>query len=269
MVQLILIALSPLVSELYQREGYYGELWYQFSAVQMTPGGESPAGTAFDNYEYRFVIRNRGKSDSTVVAGVRTVPAGTGTRSAGSVTDYLPVNTYPGEFDYRLTVRVGWDTLVAEGELAIPPDTLPFSLSDLMLGVKNFSEKFSTRGINFVPRVVSEYSRFDTLLAWMEIYGLTPDSQFFVSAVQIVDGSGKVPVRKTQKRLKYEPAQAETVSVGLLDLGPGRYRLEWEVIDPANHNRASVSHPFEIKAGMLDEKLMVYYHDIRCLVSSD
>lgn len=269
MVLLIIIALSPLATEAYQREGYYGEIWYQFSVAQLIPGGESALDTAFNNYGYRFVIRSRGKSDSAVFAGVRSVPAGIGTMSGGAVTDYLPVNTYPGEFEYKLSIRTRLDTLEAEGDLTIPPDTLPFFLSDLMLGKKNFSETFTTRGIKFVPRIVPDYSRFDTLLAWLEIYGLTPDNRFFVNAVQVVDETGKVPIRKILKRLKCEPVQAETVSVSLLDLGPGRYRLEWEVTDPANHNRASVCHPFEVKAGLLDKKLMVYYQDINYLVSSN
>jgi GWxTD domain-containing protein len=269
MTLLILIALSPLSSEAYRRESCNVEIWFQFPAVYLLQAETGSSDTSYRPYAYRFVIRNREGSDSAVVAGVKSSAMGTTNRTSGSVTDFLPVTTYPGDFNYQLIIRVGGDTLVAEGVLSIPPDTAVLSLSDLMLGIKNFSEKFSNQGLEFVPRVVPEYSRFDTLLAELEIYGLTPDSQYFVNTVRIVDERGKVPIRKVLKRLKREPVQAETVSIGLLDIGPGRYRLEWTISDPANRKHAAAFREFEIKTGSLDKKLMVYYHEIQYLIPSN
>jgi GWxTD domain-containing protein len=263
---LVLIALSPLSSEAYRRENCNVEIWFQFPAVCLLQAEAGSADTSYRPFAYRFVIRDREGADSAVVAGVKSAAIGTATRTSGSVTDFLPVTTYPGDFNYQLIIRVGGDTLVAEGEILIPPDTAVLSLSDLMLGMKNFSEKFSRQGLKFVPRVVPEYSRFDTLLAGLEIYGLTPDNQYFVNIIQIVDEKGKVSVRKVLKRLKQEPVQDETVSVSLLDFGPGRYRLGWEILDPANRNHAAAFREFEIKIGSLDKKLMVYYSDIQYLI---
>jgi len=268
MMILILISIFQLNIEYYRFEGGYTEFWYQIPVSQIfTPEQLESPDIVLKKYSYNVNIHNKKRNDSFHIEGIKRVRM-TPEQKDYYIVDYLPVQLYPEHFYYHLEVISNSDTLLSEGKIEIPPDTILFYTSDLMLGKKKKGE-FSCHNLPFIPMVIPEFSRFDTLFLYLEIYGLVPDSLYCNVKYHIIGWQDKLIFKKCERRPKYEVNQIDTLSISLDNLLVGEYQILVEIVDPALNLKTVRAHKFKIREGFPATGLMKFYYDIHFLISSN
>jgi hypothetical protein len=185
MLALMLFQILPLEVNCYRFGQNQVECWYQLdmAAIQASIGQD----TSFKSYSYRFVIRSVTNHDSIVREG-RKVASTAGVSANSYILDFVQLHLFPGTFTYRLEITAGDSTATKEDTIMVESDTVVFSASDIILSKKNLAGSMPTSsGHEFIPMVVPEYTFADTLISYLEIYGLVPDSLPYAVIYEIND----------------------------------------------------------------------------------
>lgn len=222
----------PLMVNAYRFDNGYTELWYALSGEAVT--SKTAEGVGFEQYSFVLQILNRETYDSARVAGEKRVrtPAG---GSARRIVDYIPLQLYAGTFQYTFFVECDFDTFFVAGDIEIPADTFLFSCSDLVLGRQHRKTDFRFHEYALIPAVGQQFSRRDTLVSYVEVYGLVPDSLNYVTKYRIVDSTQNVAFDRHRAQLKYSYTQVDTCTIPLQGFTDGTYLLSIEIKDPALH----------------------------------
>jgi len=263
----MLFQVLPLEVDCYRFGQNQVECWYQIdlAAIRTATGQD----TAFKSYSYRFVVRSVTNQDSIVREG-RKVASTAGLGAGSYILDFVQLHLFPGTFTYRLEITAGDSTATKEDTIMVESDTVVFSASDIILSKKNLAgSRPSSSGHEFIPMVAPEYTFTDTLVSYMEIYGLVPDSLFYEVIYEIIDRDDRSICGKSVKRTKYAYNQVDTLNVPLRDLDNGDFELSLTIIDPAQDQKLNRSAPFVVRPGpdSLVLKNMAYCHEIQYLVS--
>lgn len=229
---LLYVIAVPLVVNAYRFDGGYTEMWYHLSAGELTTNGRTTDDTVFERYSFLVQIFNRETGDSARVTGEKRVRVTAGS-AADDIVDYIPLQLYEGFFEYAFFIELNSDTFFVAGDIEIPADTFLFSCSDLVLGKQNRKTDFIFHEYALIPVVGQQFSRRDTLVSYLEIYGLVPDSLNYVTKYRIVDSTEQVVFDKHRAQLKHTYTQVDTCTIPLYDLIDGTYLLTVEIADPA------------------------------------
>ncbi|MCX7996023.1 MAG: GWxTD domain-containing protein [candidate division WOR-3 bacterium] len=228
---LLTIMGGDLYTKCYAFSNDYAEVWYFIPASEV--GYSLMQDSMYNTYSYRIAINSYEQKDSVIregIKGIRRGRAGIG----DFILDCFPVFLFPGRFSYKLNVALFGKKLSASGEFEIISDTIPFYLSDLILGSKTERDTvFVRKGIKFTPRIASKYTNLDTLFSYIEIYGLVPDSLFYFVYYQIKDSLSQTIYKNEFTRLKYDYSQFDTLSISLWGFQDGVYQLIVEIFEPA------------------------------------
>ncbi len=246
------------------------EIWYQIPVNSINaPAVDSAAPeSTLQPYRYHITITEIQKRDSVVVDGTTQPRPFEGPAQRQSLYGYLPVRLYPGHFICAAEIMIAADTSRFKREITIDPDTLPLTASDLMAGFRAVREGYAYHDMPFFPSLAAEFTVFDTVFLFLEIYGLIPDSARYEATYQILDPAGHVVFQKKVQRIKYAFTQPDTMTIGLADLEPGPYDLCVTIRDPAQAGPVSRCRPMQVKKTVIDITRMKYYAQIQYLVSS-
>jgi GWxTD domain-containing protein len=271
LVFLMLMNILPMDIEYYRFENSYVEIWYQIPVRQIFCENELSATTQdsmFIKYTYCFEIFNRATNDSAYMEGNKGAFINPQNKDEYFI-DYIPVYLYSGDFNYQFMIDAGGDTLLSEGELKIPCDTVMFTGSDLLLGRKDIKSGFMCHGCTFTPSVTGTFSNLDTLFSYLEIYGLIPDSLYYNIKYQIFDSLHNITLEKNETRLKYDYVQIDTFSVYCGDFLEGEHKLLVEIYDSAQNTSISCNEKFKILSLFDQTAAMKFYDEIQYLVNPD
>jgi hypothetical protein len=234
MVLLYVLAV-PLIVNAYRFDNAYTEVWYCLAATELNAGGRAD-GAGFERYSFLLQIYNQETDDSARVTGEKRVGAATSS-SNDNVIDCIPLRLYEGVFEYTFSVGLGLDTSSVAGTIVIPADTFLFSCSDLVLGKQNREADFRFHEYAFIPAVGQQFSRRDTLVSYVEIYGLIPDSLSYITNYRITDSTEYIMFDKHRAQLKHTYTQVDTCTMPLYGFTDGTYLLSVEIDDPAQATR--------------------------------
>lgn len=231
---LCLISLFPLTVDVYRFNDGYAELWYEIPVAQMLSENDySQQDTVFLQYTYRLGVHHIADNDSATITGAKGASVSPGCQNDYFV-DYIPLHLYPGTFRYDLHISSGTGVFVFRNDIHILPDTSTLKCSDLVLGRKETSGNIMFHGYAFNPVLKHSYSRRDTLLSFVELYGLIPDSLFYTIRYTVVDSTETRRFEKVHKRMKQDYTQSDTNSITLADFASGQYQLVIHVDDSSS-----------------------------------
>jgi len=229
---LLYVIAVPLVVNPYRFDGGYTEVWYHLSIGELTTNSRTADEAVFERYSFLLQIFNRETGDSARVTGEKRVRVTAG-NSTDNIIDYIPLQLYEGIFEYTFLIESDFDTFFVAGDVEIPADTFLFSCSDLVLGKQNRKTDFSFHEYALIPAIDQHFSRRDTLVSYVEIYGLIPDSLNYVTNYRIVDSTEHIVFDKHRAQLKHMYTQVDTCTIPLYDFTDGTYLLSVEIADPA------------------------------------
>ncbi len=231
---LCLISLFPLTVDVYRFGDGYAELWYEIPVAQMLSKDDySQLDTVFLQYTYRLGVHHIADRDSATIAGVKGAAISSGSQNDYFV-DYIPLHLYPGTFRYDLQISCGAGVFVYRNDIHVLPDTSTLKCSDLVLGRKELLGNTMFHGYAFNPVLKHSYSRRDTLLSFLELYDLIPDSLFYTVRYTMIDSTETRRLEQVHKRLKHDYTQIDTNSIVLGDLESGQYQLMVRVEDSSS-----------------------------------
>jgi GWxTD domain-containing protein len=245
-------------------EGYV-EVWYQIPLRQAYVSSHDEShDTTFIQYSYRFTISEEHGQDSSSTTGTKGVYV-TSAYQQGYLIDYIPITLYSGIFHYFLEIESDSGTLFSEGTIEIPPDMLVFDCSDILLG-KRSSKALGFHSAPLLPSVSPEFLNDDTLMSYIELYGLVPDSLSYTIHYLVTDSTDITVLDEHESRLKYAHSQIDTFVVYCNDYINGMYTLTITVTDPASNISLSRSKFFRIRSVQDNIAEMKFYYDIQYIV---
>jgi hypothetical protein len=233
---LFYILAVPLVVNAYRFDNGYTEVWYTLSPREVVSDSLTADREGFERYSFLLQILNRENGDSARVTGEKRVRA-PAVGSADGIVDYIPLQLYEGVFEYTFSVAFDFDTFSVTNDIEIPADTFLFSCSDLVLGKQERKVAFRFHKYALVPAVGQQFSRRDTLVSYVEIYGLVPDSLNYITHYRIIDSTENVAFDKHRAQRKYASTQVDTCTMPLYGFTDGTYLLSVEIEDPARRTR--------------------------------
>jgi GWxTD domain-containing protein len=262
---LSLFSFFPVSVDCYRFDGGYVEVWYQIPIrqVYISQYHESQD-TTFIQYSYRFTIYEEHHQDSSSTTGVKGTYI-TPPQQEGHLVDYIPITLYPGTFHYFLEIELDSSTLLSKGTIEIPSDTLIFDCSDILLG-KRSSQARAFHNARLIPSISSEFLNHDTLLSYLEMYGLVPDSLHYTIHYLVIDSAHIAVLDTSESRLKYTYSQIDTFTVYCNDYIDGLYTLSITVTDPALNTSLSRNKLFTIHSVVDNTAELKFYYDIQYIV---
>lgn len=261
---------STPVVELYCFDDDYIELWYQIPISLVLSKAEQGTlrlgDSVFVSFEYQFDIYDVSNNDSAHIEGTKGTYITT-EQEDKSLIDYISASLYSGEFHYSFSINNSeYDTSFID-TFEILPDTAVLWSSDIVFGRKPDREDILFHNFPLIPIVQSTFSNQDTLLVYLELYGLIPDSLYYQIEYQIIDSLEHTVFAKSNQRLKYDYIQVDTVDILLADLIEGTYSYGITVQDPASGGSVSSTKKFRIEYLYDEASLMPFYWDIQYLIS--
>ncbi len=249
-------------TRIYRFEEGYVELWYQIPLKDIVPLTES--NSFLREFSYRLEITSKREKESTIREGNKVI-----VHDAGDcVYEYFPLWLYPDSFSYQLVISTAMEREIVSGDFAALIDTATFYASDVMLGLKKIEgESFSRRGIKFTPFLLPQFSNYDTIFSYIEVYGLVPDSLFYKIHYQIRDSLFQKVYEKFFQRPKFDYSQYDTHSIVLSALSSGDYLLSVEVFEPALNMTVRRECPFKVKELLPDITNERFAWEIKYLVA--
>jgi hypothetical protein len=251
---LCLLSVFPLTVDVYRFDDGYTELWYEVPVAQLVlPDNNTRQDTLFCQYTYRLDVYHVEENDSATVSGVKgasIVPGSTGEHFI----DHIPLHLYPGTFRYDLRITSGAGVFVYRNDIYIPSDTMTLRCSDLILGRRDPSGT-SLHGYAVSPVLKHSFSRRDTMLSYLEIYGLVPDSLHYTVQYTLVDSTETRVFERVQRRLKHEYTQADTHSFALAGYPGGRYQMAVYVEDSSSGYTVTRRQFIYLAEGMLPSEI--------------
>lgn len=248
---LYVISFFPLTVDVYRFDDGYAELWYEIPVAQMLSQDEyTQQDTLFQQYTYRLGIYHIEEYDSAAISGVKGASIAPGCHDDYFI-DYIPLHLYPGSFRYDLHISSGTGVFVYRNDIDILQGTMTLSCSDLVLGRKDFSGNCSFHGYALNPVLKHSYSRRDTLLCFLELYGLIPDSLFYTARYTLIDSTETRIFEKVRRRLKHDHTQVDTNSIALAGFSSGRYQLMVHVVDSSSRCMVTSRQFFYLTESML------------------
>lgn len=258
---------TSLAVDYYRFEGGYVEVWYQIPAQSfLSSGALMSRSEVTEQFSFHFHIYNEETGDSAYLEGKQSVHI-TREQQKDFVINSFPLHLYPGRFHYNLEITSGNKRWLSEGKIEIPPDTLLFTSSDVVLGEKRVESEFTFHNLAFVPAIHREFTRYDVLFSYLEIYGLIPDSLYYNVHYTIISDQGHVIFEGKDKRLKYDYNQLDTIAVNLSNLEEGEYAFSVEVYDPAIEHIIRRTKNFKITEPPADIAHMKYYYAIHYIAT--
>ncbi len=268
-ILLSLITTFPLTVDSYRFENSYVEIWYRIPVGMFYVPDELQLidkDAVLKKYLYHFSIFDKIMNDSAYIEGIKGAHI-TPDKQKSYFLDYLPVHLYPGDFCYRFVIESDDYEAVHEGVIEIPPDTVLFTCSDIILGTKASKDRFVCHGSAFTPSVALEFANHDTLFSYIEIYGLQPDSLYYEVKYHLIDTLNNIVYENEDRRLKYSYSQIDTHTINLDDFIDGNYTFLVEVFDSASNSSVSCREEFSIKSSYNEIARMKFYYDIKYLVT--
>lgn len=264
-----LFAFLEIQSNLYKFDEGYCECWYKIPVSDIFSMDEVDKNkdTLVKQYSYKITIY-AGK-DSIFREGIKRAMV-TSKQNSDYILDYFPLYLTEGNFSYRLSISCGGETKIIDGVYEVLPDTAIFWLSDLILSNRTQKDgTFMRNGIQFYPSIPPVYSNKDTLFSYIEIYGLVPDSLFYVIHYKIMDSLSNLLFDKSFSRLKYNYKQFDTISIYLGTYPAGIHNLIVAVFEPALKLNAQKKCNFTIREFLPEIIDKPYAWEINYLVSEN
>jgi GWxTD domain-containing protein len=262
---LSLLSFFQVLVDCYRFDEGYVEVWYQIPLAETYAFSQHEFhDTTFIHYVYRFTMYEVHGQDSSSTTGVKGAYI-TAAQREGYLIDYIPITLYPGTFHYVLEVELDSSTLLSQGTIEIPPDTLVFDCSDILLG-KRSSEALGFHNAPLLPSISSEFLSDDTLFSYIELYGLVPDSLHYTIHYLIIDSAHISVLDEQESRLKYAYSQIDTFTAYCNDYIDGLYTFMITVTDPASNTTLSRSKLFHIRSLRDNTAELTFYDDIQYIV---
>ncbi len=267
MIHLFLISVV-LSNELYTKyfvfNDNYAEIWYLIPAEKVY----SLHSISDSLYEYKYhIVINSENGDRIIREGIKGIRIESA-KIGSFVLDCFPIFLYPAKFYYKINISLFGEMYSGSGEFEVTSDTVLFYLSDIVLGSKTRCDTlFSRKSIKFTPKILPEYSNLDTLFSYLEIYGLVPDSLFYLVHYQIKDSLNQIVYECELMRLKYEYSQFDTISISLWHYHEGSFKLIVEIFDPALNIKSRKESIFHIKEVLPEIVNALFAWEIKYLVS--
>jgi GWxTD domain-containing protein len=262
---LSLLSFFQVSVDCYRFDEGYVEVWYQIPLCEAyTFPQHKSHDTTFIQYFYRFTVYEEHRHDSSSTTGVKGAHI-TPAQQEGYLIDYIPISLYPGTFHYLLEIELDSSTLLSQGTVEIPHDTLVFDCSDILLG-KRSSEALRFHNAPLLPSISSEFLNYDTLFSYIELYGLVPDSLHYTIHYLIIDSAHIIFLDEQESRLKYAYSQIDTFSTYCNDYIDGMYTFTITVTDPASSTSLSRSKLFHIRSAQDNTAELTFYDDIQYIV---
>lgn len=265
-----LFFLSAPVVELYCFDDDYIELWYQIPISSVLSKAEQETlrlgDSVFVSFKYQFDIYDVSNNDSAYIEGTKGTYI-TAEQEDKSLIDYISASLYAGDFHYSFSINNNeYDTSFID-TFKILPDTITLWNSDIVFGRKPDRDDILFHNFSLIPVVHSTFSDQDTLLVYLELYGLVPDSLYYQVEYQVIDSLEHTVFAKSVQRLKYDYSQVDTVDILLADFIEGTYCYRITVQDPASGGSFSSTKKFHVEYLYDEASLMPFYRDIQYLVS--
>ncbi|UCG92858.1 MAG: GWxTD domain-containing protein [candidate division WOR-3 bacterium] len=262
-----LIFSTSLAVDCYRFEGGYVEVWYQIPAQSFLAAEElTSTQTVTKEFSFHLSIYNEETADSANIEGRQRVHI-TDRQQDDFIINSFPVHLYPGRFYYIFKITSEDNNWFSDGHIEIPLDTLLFTSGDIVLGKKRAESEFRFRDVSFVPSLHLEFTRYDALFSYLEIYGFIPDSLSYNVCYTIRDSQGNVVFENRDKRLKYAYNQLDTFALNLGSLEEGDYTFSIEILDPAVEQTINRTKNFKIIQPPADIARMKYYSAIHYIVT--
>jgi len=253
---------------LYKFNEGYCEFWYQIPLTQVFSINEFSASedSIVKQYTYEIILYSKETNDSISRKGIKGTVI-----KAHQKTDYVidcfPLYLHSGKFNFKFVINPGGELIVKEGVIEVIPETTLFYLSDIVLSKAGKRELIFHRKIDLFPLIIPEYTNMDTLFAYIEIYGLVPDSLFYEIHYRIIDNLSSIIFDKLFRRTKFDYDQFDTMSIPLGNYISGDYSLCVEVFDPALGSRAKKDCGFRVKELLPEVLDKRFAWEIKYLVS--
>lgn len=270
MIIIALLASINVECNVYRFDEGITEFWYRVpisSLIKPSDTAGITAGTINVPFQFELKIINHQNRDSNIIAGDKRIPVMLPLPAGEQYSvEYVPLNLYPGEFEFTLTIRaVNESGQCLATTMILDPDT-GLSFSDLVIGRKSGGADFEYRGFSFYPSA-RQFTLFDTLFCYVELYGLQPDSLYFTAKYAILDSAGKMIISTKYKRQKIDYHQVETLSVVLKNFVQGSYQVEASIGEPLTGTHYQQKQPFDIISYVSDAIGKRFYRDINYLIS--
>ncbi|UCG29552.1 MAG: GWxTD domain-containing protein [candidate division WOR-3 bacterium] len=268
MAFLIVMMLQQMDMNVYRFDRGYIEVWYQLPVAYLVDSQRLHAteDTVYDFYSYRFNIQNVDGTDSAILEGKKGVMS-YGEDSGELILDYIPLSLYSGKFEYALQINARDSKAQGGGIINIPPDTIFFSCSDIVIGRFGYGD-FVFHDLPFLPSIAAEFTDRERIFSYLEIYGLVPDSLFYEASYRILDEEGEVVLEQKRKVLKRDYVQIDTHSVALSQLVDGRYDYTVFIRDSSSQSSVTRIASFAIRTGG-DEAGQEFYEQVQYFITPD
>ena len=271
MILIALLAVINVECNLYRFDQGSAEFWYRLpisDLIDLSDTAGIIAGTINVPFKFDFKIVNRQEQDSNIICGQKEIPLLLPLPPDEQYSvEYIPLDLYPGEFEFELTIRTVNDTGACRERTIIHDIDTGVAFSDMIIGKKSSAGNFTYRGVKFYPSAVC-FNLFDTLMSYVELYGLRPDSLYFIVKYTIRDADDKMIFSTKYKRQKFDYQQVETLSVYLGHFVEGDYQIEVNIDEPVSGTVFTQKRPFTILSRIDDGLGKKYYRDIDYLVSA-
>lgn len=258
----------PLNFDIYRFGNNYIEVWYQIPIEQIFSPQEliyTVGDSIFKKYSYRLDIYNTEKKDSAYIEGNKGAYINVREHENYFI-DYFPVYLYPGEFNYHFSISAGSYTSLYDGEIVLPLDSVVFFASDLILARQGKKGLFKRHEYSLIPVTDRTFTKWDTLLSYIELYGLVPDSLQYMISYEISDSLSKIVFSKERKSQKYAYEQVDTSTILLEKLNEGIYTITVTINDPARPTPLVAQRQFRIISPYNIIAEMEFYEDIKYLI---
>ena len=264
---LFLLYSNGIQTTLYKFNEGYCEFWYQIPLTQIFSTGELFASDSIiKQYAYEIILYSQETRDSISRKGIKGTVI-KAHQKTDCVIDCFPLYLYSGKFNFKFVISPGGELIVKEGVIEVIPETTLFYLSDIVLSKAGKREHIFHRKIDLFPLIIPEYTNMDTLFAYIEIYGLVPDSLFYEIHYRIIDNSSSIVLDKAFMRVKFDYDQFDTISIPLQSYVNGDYSLVVEVFDPALNLRVQRGCGFRVKELLPEVLDKRFAWEIKYLVS--
>ena len=264
---LCLLQTDTLNIEIYRFAENNVEFWYQLPVSSLCTSLDSAQPASY--YNYNLSIYTENMQDSIIKSGTKAV-AVKADNVKENVIDFFLLYLEPRTFTYCFDIATEKQHLIKTGTIELSVDTMPLSISDLILSRKIKGKiPYARFGTPLNPAFAMPLSPFDTLFSYCEIYNAQPDSTSFDAKYCIMDSTGRKIIQKDYRRLKYDYTQQETLSISLFTLAEGNYQLTLDLVDQANKFRTFRTKRFKLNeiTDSTDYSAMKYYYSIQYLVS--
>jgi GWxTD domain-containing protein len=267
MFLLLLIMLHVFEIDAYRFEEGYVEIWYQLPvAVLLDPNNAYLSDDSISaTFSFEFDIRNDDGTDSLLVKGNPVTFLSKGEQQ-DLIIDHLPLNLYPGSFQYGFDLHAEGGDFHKNGSIEITEEGPCLTCSDLVLG-RHSRGDFLFRNLNLTPSIDHYFWTDDQLFVYLELYDLVPDSLYYTANYRVSEHNGGELFRMERKVLKYDYVQIDTTTLDLTPFVAGAYDLTLEIHDPSAEASIvrSVNFDIGVRHASIDDEL---YHEIQYLVSA-